>query len=168
MIDGVASDLEPRQIQTFDELYRYCYQVASVVGLTVIHIFGFESPEAPKLAEKCGIAFQLTNVLRDVREDRDNRRIYIPQEDILRFGADLSRHDENFVRLMRFEAERARKYYDESRPLLDLIHARSRPSLWALIEIYRRLLARIERSNFDVLQRRIRVPTWEKIGILLN
>lgn len=167
MIDGVASDLEPRQIQTFDELYRYCYQVASVVGLTVIHIFGFESPEAPKLAEKCGIAFQLTNIQRDVREDRDNRRIYIPQEDIRKFGADLSRHDENFVRLMHFQAERARKYYDESRPLLDLIHARSRPSLWALIEIYRRLLGRIERSNFDVLQRRIRVPTWEKFGILL-
>ncbi len=70
MIDGVSSDLEPRQIQTFDELYRYCYQVASVVGLTIIHIFGFESPEALPLAEKCGIAFQLTNILRDVREDR--------------------------------------------------------------------------------------------------
>ena len=166
MIDGVGSDLEPRQIQTFDELYHYCYQVASIVGLTIIHIFGYESPDALKLAEKCGIAFQLTNILRDVREDAANHRIYIPAEDIARFGADLSKHDENFVRLMAFEAQRAHRYYDESRPLLELVHKRSRPSLWALIEIYRRLLGRIERSNFDVLSKRVRVPTWEKLAIL--
>ena len=86
MIDGVSSDLEPRVIQTFDELYRYCYQVASVVGLTVIHIFGFEDPRALDLAEKCGIAFQLTNILRDVREDSEKGRVYIPAEDLSRFG----------------------------------------------------------------------------------
>lgn len=168
MIDGVSSDLEPRQVQSFDELYRYCYQVASVVGLTIIHIFGFESPEALALAEKCGVAFQLTNILRDVREDRQNRRIYIPAEDIARFGADLTKYDESFVRLMAFEAARARDYYQQSRPLIGLVHERSRKSLGALIEIYSRLLDRIERSKFDVLARRIRVPTWEKIGILLR
>jgi phytoene synthase len=168
MIEGVSSDLEPKQLKTFDELYRYCYQVASVVGLTIIHIFGFESPEAISLAEKCGIAFQLTNILRDVREDRENGRIYLPEEDIRKFAADLDTHDERFVRLMRFEAERARAYYDESRPLIALVHKRSRPSLWALIEIYRRLLGRIERSNFDVLEKRIRVPTWEKLSILAS
>ena len=166
MIEGVSSDLQPKRLQTFDELYRYCYQVASVVGLTIIHIFGFESPDALMLAEKCGIAFQLTNILRDVREDRENGRIYLPEEDIRRFGADLANHDDRFVELMRFEAARARAYYDESRPLIGLVHPRSRASLWALIEIYRRLLTRIERSNFDVLARRIRVPTWEKLGIL--
>jgi 15-cis-phytoene synthase len=168
MIDGVSSDLEPKQLQTFHELYGYCYQVASVVGLTIIHIFGFDSPEALALAEKCGIAFQLTNILRDVREDQQNGRVYIPVEDIRQFGADLATHDERFVRLMGFEAERARAYYDESRPLIALVHPRSRPSLWALIEIYRRLLARIERSNFDVLEKRIRVPTWEKLSILAS
>ena len=168
MIAGVSSDLEPRQIETFDELHRYCYQVASVVGLTIIHIFGFESPDALALAEKCGIAFQLTNILRDVREDRENGRIYIPREDIRKFAADLARHDERFVQLMSFEAQRARNYYDESRPLIALVHKRSRPSLWALIEIYRRLLGRIERSNFDVLEKRIRVPTWEKLSILAS
>ncbi len=172
MIAGVSSDLQPKQIQTFDELYRYCYQVASVVGLTIIHIFGFESgfesKDALMLAEKCGIAFQLTNILRDVREDRENGRIYIPEEDIRKSGADLSKHDESFVRLMSFEAQRARAYYDESRPLIALVHPRSRPSLWALIEIYRRLLGRIERSNFDVLEKRIRVPTWEKLSILAS
>jgi len=166
MIDGVSSDLEPRQIQTFDELYRYCYQVASVVGLTIIHIFGFSSPEALMLAEQCGIAFQLTNILRDVREDQENRRTYIPAEDIQRFHADLTKRDERFVTLMAFEAARARDYYEKSRPLIRLVDARSRASLWALIEIYRRLLERIERSRFDVLSKRIRVPTWEKLAIL--
>ncbi len=168
MIDGVSSDLEPREVQTFDELYRYCYQVASVVGLTIIHIFGFDSAEALGLAEKCGIAFQLTNILRDVREDRENGRIYLPAEDIRRFGADLGTYDEKFVSLMRFEAGRARQYYEESRPLTGLVHERSRNSLRALIEIYWRLLQRIERANFDVLKRRIRIPTWQKIGIVLK
>lgn len=166
MIEGVSSDLEPRQIETFNELYHYCYQVASVVGLTIIHIFGFESQEALKLAEKCGIAFQLTNILRDVGEDQAHGRIYIPAEDMEKFDTDLSKVDERFVSLMRFEAARARKYYEESRPLIQLVHPRSRPSLWALIEIYRRLLDHIERSNFDVLDKRIRVPTWEKLAIL--
>ena len=168
MIDGVSSDLQPKQLQTFDELYRYCYQVASVVGLTIIHIFGFESSDALVLAEKCGIAFQLTNILRDVREDRENGRIYLPEEDIRKFGADLGVHDERFVKLMSFEAARARAYYDESRPLIALVHKRSRPSLWALIEIYRRLLTRIEGSKFNVLAQRIRVPTWEKLSILAS
>ena len=166
MIQGVSSDTHPRQIQTFDELYRYCYQVASVVGLTIIHIFGFDSPEALVLAEKCGVAFQLTNILRDVREDRENHRIYIPAEDIQRFCANLAAYDANFIELLRFEAARARAYYEESRPLIGLVHKNSRRSLWALIEIYLRLLLKIEQSNFDVLDRRIRVATWEKLSIL--
>ena len=168
MIAGVSSDLEPRRIETFEELYRYCYQVASVVGLTTIHIFGFDSPEALPLAEKCGIAFQLTNILRDVREDAGNGRVYIPAEDLRRFDTDLRAHDERFVHLMRFEAQRAREYYEVSRPLIELVHKRSRPSLWALIQIYRRLLERIERSNFDVLERRISLPVWEKLGIVVQ
>ena len=168
MIDGVSSDLQPRQVQTFDELYHYCYQVASVVGLTIIHIFGFDSSDALPLAEKCGIAFQLTNILRDIREDSENHRVYIPSEDIQRFGADLTKYDEKFVALMRFEAKRASQYYAESRPLIGMVDARSRRSLWAMIEIYRRLLGRIEQSNFRVLDRRIRVPATEKLGILAS
>jgi 15-cis-phytoene synthase len=168
MIEGVASDLEPRTIRTFDELYLYCYRVASVVGMTTIHIFGFDAPEALPLAEKCGIAFQITNILRDVREDRENGRVYLPEEDIERFGADLGSYDERFVELMRFEAGRARAHYEESAPLLGMVHKRSRASLWALIEIYRRLLGRIERSNFRVLEQRISLPAWEKMGIVLQ
>jgi len=168
MIDGVSSDLEPRQIQTFDELYRYCYQVASVVGLVIIHIFGFESKEALALAEKCGIAFQLTNILRDVREDRENQRIYIQAEDIARFHADLKKYDDRFRSLMQFEAKRAREYYEDSRPLITMVHPESRASLWALIEIYRRLLAKIERRNYAVLDQRISLPALQKISILAS
>lgn len=177
MIDGVLSDLQPRRIQTFDELYHYCYQVASVVGLTIIHIFGFDSAAdaeaALPLAEKCGIAFQLTNILRDVREDAENDRVYLPAEDLDRFGvtaADLreGRKSEAFARMMDFEAARARRYYDESRPLLNLIRKGSRSSLWALITIYSKLLDRIRKSNYDVLVRRIRLSTLEKSLIVVR
>jgi phytoene synthase len=166
MIDGVSSDLEPRRIGTFDELYRYCYQVASVVGMTTIHILGFDSPEALPLAEKCGIAFQLTNIVRDVREDRDLGRVYLPEEDLARFGVQKLEQSREFLELMRFEAKRARGYYAESQPLLGMIHAESRRALWALIEIYSRLLGKIEASGYDVLSRRIRLSTMEKCWIV--
>jgi phytoene synthase len=173
MIAGVVSDLEPRRFQTFEELYRYCYQVASVVGLTVIHIFGFDTPSALPLAEKCGVAFQLTNILRDIREDADRGRIYLPAEDLRRFGVtedDLRTGNRcpEFLRLMQFEAARARSYYTDSQPLLDLIHPRSRPSLWALIGIYSTLLDRIVGTNYDVFNRRVRLSAFEKSRIILR
>ncbi len=173
MIDGVVSDLEPRRFETFDELYRYCYQVASVVGLTIIHIFGFDTRTALPLAEKCGVAFQLTNILRDIREDAARDRIYLPTEDLRRFGVTedelrAGQRNEAFLRLMRFEAARARAHYDEAQPLLELIHPRSRPSLWALITIYSRLLERIERSNYDVFRRRVRLSLLEKSWIVVR
>jgi 15-cis-phytoene synthase len=177
MIEGVASDLEPRTIATFAQLYQYCYRVASVVGLTIVHIFGFQSPEsraaALPLAEKCGIAFQLTNILRDVREDADLGRIYLPAEDLARFGVsgeDLKygRRTEQFGRLMEFETERARSYYRESAPLLNLIAAKSRPSLWALIAIYSKLLDRVAESHYDVLMRRVSLSSAEKTWIVLR
>ena len=173
MIDGVTSDLEFRTVETFDQLYRYCYQVASVVGLTVIHIFGFRGEAALPLAEKCGIAFQLTNILRDVREDADNDRVYLPAEDLLRFGvlpAQLSGGPRNdaFRGLMRFEAERARGFFNESRPLVEMVDRGSRASLRALIEIYSQLLDRIVASDFDVLNQRIALTTKEKVWILIR
>jgi phytoene synthase len=173
MIEGVASDLEPRRIATFDELYRYCYQVASVVGLTTVHIFGFDTRSALPLAEKCGVAFQLTNILRDIREDSERGRIYLPAEDLNQFGVteeDLraGRRDERFVKLMEFEAARARAYYKESRPLLDLVHPRSRSSLEALVTIYSRLLDRIQQTGYDVFARRVRLSAAEKSWILVK
>jgi phytoene synthase len=173
MIEGVASDLEPRPIETFEELYRYCYRVASVVGLTTIHIFGFDSPEAPLLAEKCGIAFQLTNILRDIREDAGLGRAYLPQEDLARFGVSLedlksSRPSEAFDRLMEFEIARARGYYEKSAPLTAMIHADSRNAMRALIAIYRSLLDRIAESPADVLTRRVSLPASQKVWIVLR
>ena len=173
MIDGITSDLEPRQMQTFDELYSYCYHVASVVGLTIIHIFGFESPKALLLAEKCGVAFQLTNILRDVREDAELGRVYLPAKDLDDFGVPTDQlrfgeEDRNFRELMRFEAGRARTFYAESAPLMGLIRPKSRRSLWALREIYLRLLAKIERANYSVLSRRINVPQHTKLALLLR
>ncbi len=170
MIEGVSEDLEPRKVATFDELYRYCYRVASVVGLTVIHIFGFEDPRALELAEKCGIAFQLTNIIRDVREDVGLNRVYLPAEDLARFGVTaLDRETPEFLSMMRFEGERARRYYEESRPLIGMVTPKTRSSLWALIEIYRRLLDRLEASDFRVLEGpRVRLSTFEKLGIVIQ
>ncbi len=185
MIAGISSDLEPRRIQTFDELYDYCYHVASVVGLTIIHIFGFDDSDAPAalaLAEKCGIAFQITNILRDVREDAEKGRVYLPAEDLHRFSVFVSEAGtgspntsaipfapaRNFHDLMEFEAKRARAYYRESAPLIGMIDAQSRPSLRALIGIYSRLLDRIVAADFDVLSQRVRVPSWEKLWILIK
>ena len=172
MIEGVSSDLQPRRIRTFAELYDYCYHVASVVGLTIIHIFGFENPEALKLAEKCGIAFQLTNILRDVREDAEKDRIYLPEEDLERFQVDPRELRGPYCSarlrdLLAFEAQRARAYYREAAPLTGMVHRGSRPSLRALIGIYSRLLDRIAASGYEVLSRRIRVPTWQKVWVLL-
>jgi phytoene synthase len=173
MIEGVASDLDTRRIQTFGELYQYCYRVASVVGLTTIHIFGFTSSDALQLAEKCGVAFQLTNILRDVREDALMGRIYLPGEDLVRFGVsaeDLTgaRRTERFGRLMEFETARARRYYEESAPLLRMVEPDSQASLWAMIQIYSRLLEHIHASPFDVLNRRISLSPAEKLWIVLR
>lgn len=172
MIDGVMSDINPRTIETYDQLYDYCYKVASVVGLTIIHIFGFSSSDALLMAEKCGIAFQITNILRDVREDAQMNRVYIPAEDLRRFGVSvdqLTRGAENspFRRLMAFEAARAHTCFDESIELMDLIDRKSRRSLWALRAIYQRLLRTIETNNYDVLSRRLNVSKPMKIGLLM-
>jgi phytoene synthase len=171
MIAGVASDLDRRVIQTFAELYEYCYRVASVVGLTTIHIFGFTSPEALPLAEKCGIAFQLTNILRDVKEDAELGRAYLPAEDLERFGVTEEElrqgtRSERFGALMEFEIARAERYYRESAPLLTLVQPQARASLWALIKIYSSLLDRIAESHYDVLRRRISLGVTEKVWIV--
>ena len=171
MIDGVGSDLDPDPIETFDDLYRYCYLVAGVVGLTIIHIFQFHDPQAPILAEKCGVAFQITNILRDVKEDAERGRIYLPGEDLAKFRVATSHlsagnASENLQSLLADLGNRARIYYDESRPLIHMIHKDSRRSLWALMEIYHRLLKRIQERSYEVLASRIRLTTGEKLAVL--
>ena len=171
MIDGVGSDLARNRIESFDELYRYCYQVASVAGLCLVHIFGFREQRALELAEKCGIAFQLTNILRDVGEDYENGRIYLPRQDRERFAVaegSLARQtvSEPLRQLLAEYAGRARGYFDEANPLLDLVDPSCRSSLWALITIYSRLLDRIVAKRYEVLGQRIRLSTLEKSAIV--
>jgi 15-cis-phytoene synthase len=172
MIEGVGSDLEFRPVQTFDELYRYCYLVASIVGLVIVHIFGFTSPRALALAAKCGVAFQLTNIIRDVKEDAENGRVYLPAEDLSRFAVPAGRlagpADESVRALLRYEADRARRYYEEAAPLVGMVDQGSRKSLAALIEIYRTLLDRIAAADFDVFSRRIALSKWEKSWIIVK
>jgi phytoene synthase len=173
MIEGVSSDLSPRTFHTFQDLYCYCYLVASVVGIATIHVFGFSDPRAPLLAERCGIAFQLTNILRDIREDALHGRIYLPREDMERFAVtppmlEAVSLSPQLRRLLEFEASRAHGYYEEALPLIGMVEPDSRHALWALIEIYHRLLARIEQRGFDVLSGRVRLSTPEKSLIALR
>ncbi len=161
--------------EAFDDLYRYCYLVASVVGLVCIRIFGYHDPRAEKLAEETGIAFQLTNILRDVREDAERGRIYLPLEDLRRFGVTPKQlaevHDQRGLtepvrELLQWEERRAEEYYDSGKKLLPLIDADSRPALWVLITIYHRLLLKIKGKGYNVFSTRVSVPGYEKLAIL--
>jgi phytoene synthase len=159
------------QYATFDGLYQYCYHVASVVGLVCICIFGYRDPAAEPLAERCGVAFQLTNIIRDVKEDAAMGRIYFPREDLDRFGvssADLLRGApmERLLPLLKFEADRAREFYVSAEKLLPLIDDDSQAALWTLVTIYRRLLEKIAARNYEVFSGRVRLTTWEKFRVL--
>ena len=173
LIDGAEMDLEIQSYRTFDDLYQYCYRVASVVGLCSLHVFGFRDPAAIQLAEECGIAFQLTNILRDIAEDAQTGRVYLPAEDLERFqytSAQISEGlvNSNFLQLMSFEIERARSYYSRSYPLIKLVEAESRPALWTLIRIYRGILDRIASDPGRVLSHRTSLTDFEKLGVLLH
>jgi len=170
LIDGAAMDLATERYDSFDQLYDYCYKVASVVGLVCIHVFGFDAPEAKKHAEYCGIAFQLTNILRDLGEDASMGRVYLPDEDLWAFGYsadELTRgvRNDRFVRLMSFEVGRARCYYNAALPLVGMVHESGRPGLCAMIEIYSRILDKIERSGYDVFANRISLSATRKLSI---
>ena len=161
---------------TFEDLKQYCYYVASVVGLVCIHIFGYQDKKAEFLAEDCGLAFQLTNIIRDIKEDAGMGRIYIPDEDLMRSSLTA----ENFsatamadpvkaqqVRpALEYEAERARRYYESGKWLMELIDEDSRAALWVLVEIYSRLLKKIVDRNYDVFTERASLSTWEKLTVL--
>lgn len=175
VIDGVAMDLEPRPFATFDDLYAYCYRVASAVGLSCLHIWGYHSDggRAESLAEACGIALQLTNILRDVREDAQAGRTYIPQEDLRRFGVvpdDLraSRPSPAVRELLEFQGFRAYDYYRKAAPLERLVAPVGRPVLRAIVGIYRALLDEIARRDYDVLAGRISLPAWRKATIAIG
>jgi len=156
--------------KTFEDLRKYCYGVASVVGLVCIRIFGYRDPAAEPLAERCGLAFQLTNIIRDVKEDAAMGRVYLPEEDLLQFGlqaADLAPPELARIRpLLAFEADRARECYGAGDELIPLVSEDSQPGLWVLITIYRRLLEKIAANDYDVFSRRIRLSVPEKVSVL--
>jgi squalene synthase HpnC/squalene synthase HpnD len=172
LILGAEMDLTVTTYATFDRLSEYCYRVAGTVGLTCLHVFGFSDPKAPDLAERLGLAFQLTNIIRDVGSDYAMGRIYLPQEDLDRFGihADELRGPvtPKLQALLAFEAERAWQMYQEGAPLVGRVNADSRATLWALVRTYSSLLARIEEREFDVFSGRISLSSAEKIQYLLT
>jgi phytoene synthase len=171
-LDAASSEM-PDTYATFADLYRYCYLVASVVGLVCIRIFGYSDPRAEKLAEETGIAFQLTNILRDVAEDAGRNRIYLPLEDLAAHGVSVDQliHRKGGITaeerdLLKEIAGRAESYYRSAQELLPLIDAESRPALWVLVSIYHQLLKRLEKADYDVFSERASVPTIQKIAIL--
>lgn len=181
LVDGVIMDLKPDASDTpdtyatFDDLYRYCYLVASVVGLVCIRIFGYKDQRAEKLAEETGIAFQLTNILRDVGEDAERNRVYLPLEDLAAHGVSLDGWLHRAPgapptpaerALLAEIAGRAEKFYESAQALMPLIDRESRPALWVLVRIYHALLKRIERADYDVFSRRASVLMPQKLAIL--
>jgi phytoene synthase len=161
--------------ESFEGLYRYCYLVASVVGLVCIRIFGYSDSRAELLAEKTGVAFQLTNILRDVSEDAERGRIYLPLQDLeanrvsvehLVLTAKDRGKPEAVINLLAVEASRAREFYASAEELLPLIDRDSRAALWVLVTIYRGLLERIIARDYDVFSERVSVPTSKKMMIL--
>jgi len=175
VIDGVEMDLEPAPFPTFRELRTYCYRVASAVGLCCIHIWGYESNDgrAEELAIDYGLALQLTNIIRDVREDAEAGRVYLPMEDLERFGvtdADLARSEPNarLRDLLAFQADRATTYYDRARPLVKCVEPVGRPVLLAIVGLYRAILDEIRKRDYNVLASRVALPRWRKTAIMIG
>jgi phytoene synthase len=163
LIDGVAMDAMRRRYRTFDELREYCYRVASTVGLICLEIFGYDDPGARDYAVNLGLALQLTNILRDVKADLDKDRLYIPAEDLARFGCteeDLRRGQMTApVRaLLAHQGERARQFYADARATLPRADARRLVAAEIMGAIYGAILARIERRGYDVFSEVVRIP----------
>ena len=169
-ISNPKSQIGVERFQTFDQLADYCYLVAGAVGLCCIHIWGFHGDEATQRAIDCGTAFQLTNILRDVGEDASAGRVYLPAEDLQRFGVTVEdliaqRCEDHFRELMAFEAERAKTFYASAEQLLPCLEPHGRPILKAMLQLYGGLLHEIERRKFDVFRQHVSLPRWRKLWI---
>lgn len=174
-LEGVAMDLATSDYATFEDLRAYCYRVASTVGLCCLHIWGFDSGDghAERMAESCGLAFQLTNIVRDVREDAQRGRVYLPLEDLDRFRVD--RHalaaecaNARVKDLLAFECARAEEFYRQAMPLEERVAPAGRPMLRAIVGIYHGLLDAIRNAGYDVLARRISLSPVTKATIALR
>lgn len=171
LISGVEMDLNLKRYNTFDELAEYCYGVAGTVGLMVMHIIGFSNKSAVTYAIKLGVALQLTNILRDIREDYMSGRIYLPQTELLDFGLNeeniaKSLNDERWKKFMKFQIERNRILYKESLPGISMLNPDGRFAIASAAELYRAILDDIEANDYDVFSRRAYVSNWRKIEML--
>lgn len=171
LMKGVLMDTHTKRYQTFDELYVYCYRVASTVGLMSSEIFGYEKPETLDYAEALGIAMQLTNILRDVKEDAKMGRIYLPQEDLVKFNVSeeqifASEFNENFVEMMKFEIERARHYYRQAEKGIPLLETDTRFTVLLASRIYGKILDEIEKQNYDVFAKRAHTTSRQKVFMI--
>jgi phytoene synthase len=173
LLDGVEQDLTPKPFASFAELYQYCFRVASLVGLTCIRIWGCHDAQANEPAEASGIAFQLTNILRDAAEDARVGRVYLPEEDLQRFGCrpeQLSGGpcDAGYQGLMAFEVDRAREYYERARPLTELLPPPGRAVFQIMTNTYRGLLEAIDRRGFAHINGPVRLSRWHKLGLFMQ
>ncbi len=170
VIDGVEMDLSRRRYETFDQLQGYCEHVASAVGLACIHVWGFHGRQALEPARKCGIALQLTNILRDLKEDAQRDRVYLPLGELRQFGYSVDElkrgvANERFGRLMEFQIDRAERFYREGAELIEWLESAPRRTFGMMMATYRALLEKIKRRPGDVLQRRIRLSRPKKLLI---
>lgn len=173
VIDGVEMDIVPGRFETFDDLERYCERVASAVGLACIHIWGFRGSEAFEPARQAGVALQLTNILRDLKEDAAAGRVYLPRADLRQCGyseEELAAGVANdaFLRLMQLEIDRARQFYQGAAELFDWLEPDGRRIFGLILATYRELLDRIDRRPADVFRRRVRVGSCTKLGLFLR
>jgi len=173
IIAGVEMDLERAAYETFEDLYPYCFRVASAVGLCCIEIFGYTDPRAREYAIDLGIALQLTNILRDIHADAQASRVYVPQEELRRFGVTAEQlaagqYTPQFVELMRSEAARARRYYDRAWAALPPSDARRLFAAEIMGRTYFALLRTIESRRYQVFNGRVALPTYRKVGIALG
>ncbi|MCX5703966.1 MAG: phytoene/squalene synthase family protein [Candidatus Omnitrophica bacterium] len=174
VIEGMYMDLTISRYKNFQELYTYCYRVAGVVGLIMLKIFGYSDKRAEVYAVNLGIAMQLTNITRDIKEDYLRGRIYLPQDEMARYGISEKqisegKQDENFKALLKFQIRRAREYYADSQLGINMIGgSRSRFVAYAIKDIYANILDAIEKNNYDIFSKRARVNTIEKICIALK
>jgi len=170
IIDGMKMDLNIHRYQTFSELSLYCYRVASVVGLIAAEIFGYQNKQTLKYAHNLGMAFQLTNILRDVKEDAKRNRIYLPLEDLEQFSVTEENiinntNTENCIKLFEFQATRAHNFYDKAMSLLPDQDRYQQSTGIIMSEIYKSILSKIQNDNYSVLDKRISIPALKKLWI---
>jgi len=173
LLKGMEMDLQNNRYLTFDDLRLYCYRVASTVGLMCIEIFGYKHKSAKEFAINLGIALQLTNILRDIKKDSLKGRIYLPQEDLQKFSygeEDIfnQKYDDRFTALMKYEVERAEKFFDIATENLNLDDKKAMFAARAMQHIYKRLLEKIIEAEYNIYKKNIRVNSFEKVGISLG